>query len=268
MSNGSIRSGIGGWAYKPWRGTFYPEGLRQKDELEFAASKLGAIEINGTYYRLQKPETFAAWRDSAPEGFHYAIKASRFCTNRKDLREAREGIGNFFAQGIAALGDRLGPILWQFMDYKQFDAAEFAAFLDFLPETLDGLPLRHALEVRNESFGCAAFVDLARAHNAAIVTTDSAKYPMFSDQTADFAYCRLMQADVAIETGYDARALDLWAKRAKQWSKGEPVEMEGRIAEARELSADRNVYLFFINGAKQRAPAATMAMIDRTGLGR
>lgn len=266
--SGIIRSGIGGWTYKPWRETFYPEDLRQKDELSYAASKLGTIEIDGTYYRLQKPATFASWAEAAPEGFQFAIKASRYCTNRKDLREAEEGIGKFLGQGLNELGDKLGPILWQFMDYKQFDADEFGDFLAMLPETLDGRPLRHALEVRHESFACAEFVDLARQHNAAIVTADSDKYPLISDQTADFSYCRLLRAVADIETGYAAGDLDIWADRAQAWSRGEAVEMAGLVGPATELGGNRDVYLYFINGAKERAPAAALAMIDRVGLGR
>lgn len=243
-----IRVGIGGWTYEPWRGTFYPEGLRQKDELAFATAHVTAIEINATYYGSQKPASFANWAKAAPDGFVYAIKASRYCTNRRLLGEAGESIARFFNQGLAELGDRLGPILWQFAPTKRFDADDFAAFLALLPPQVGGLNLRHALEVRHESFRDPAFIALARSAGAAIVYADHDEYPCIEEQTADFTYARLMRARESEETGYDAGELDAWAKQAKAW-----------VADGRE------VFVFMISGAKVRAPAAAQALIQRLG---
>lgn len=241
----SIRVGIGGWTFEPWRGVFYPDGLRQKDELAYAASKLTAIEINGTYYSSFKPASFAGWAKAAPDGFKYAVKASRFCTNRKVLADGKESIAKFLNQGIAELGDRLGPILWQFMATKKFDEGDFTGFLDLLPDNLDGLPLRHALEVRHESFVDPAFYALAKSRNAAIVFADHPEFPRIDEPTADFAYARLMGTQEDIASGYDDGALDGWAKAAKGWAKR------------------GDTYIFMISGAKVRAPAAAMALIDR-----
>lgn len=261
--SGDIRIGIGGWTYKPWRGRFYPDGLPQKKELEYAAARLGAIEINATYYRLQKPASFAKWREAAPEGFRFAVKASRYCTNRKDLTEAGEGIGNFFDQGLAELGDRLGPVLWQFMPHKAFDADEFAGFLDLLPETLGGVALRHALEVRHESFACDAFVDLARERGAAIVVADHDDYPQIADLTADFVYARLQRARADVATGYPGDELDAWADRCRGWADGHAPRGLDYVAARAPAAARRDAYLFMINGAKERAPEAAMALIGR-----
>jgi len=190
----AIRIGIGGWTYKPWRGTFNPKGLRRADELDYAASRLGAIEINGTYYRLQKPASFAKWRDAAPDGFQFTVKASRYCTNRKDLRATGESIERFLGHGLTELGDKLGPLFWQFMPTKRFDPGEFGAFLAMLPQSHGGVKLRHALEVRQQSFVCEEFVAMARKYNAAIICAHSEKYPKVADQTADFSYTRLLCA--------------------------------------------------------------------------
>lgn len=262
-SDGKIRAGIGGWTYKPWRGTFYPEGLRQADELDYAAGHLRAIEINGTYYRLQKPESFAKWRGAAPDGFKYTIKASRYCTNRKDLRETGESISKFLGQGIAELGDKLGPLFWQFMPTKRFDPDEFGVFLEMLPERHEGLKLQHALEVRHESFVCAEFVELARKHKAAIVFADSEKYPMIADQTADFSYARLLGAQEEIETGYPEDVLDHWSDVAKAWRDGGQPDGFDYLAAKPKAGNGRDVYMFFINGAKVRAPAAAQALMMR-----
>jgi len=245
--SGKIRCGIGGWTFKPWRGTFYPDGLRQADELQYAGEHLGAIEINGTYYRLQKPESFAKWHDSVPDGFKFTIKASRYCTNRKNLRETEESIGRFMKQGLVELGDKLGPLFWQFMPTKQFDPEEFEGFLQMLPKDLEGIALRHALEVRHESFLCPEFVDLARKYNAAIICTHSGKFPQIDEQTADFSYARLMCSKEDVETGYSAADLKHWADTAKTWNAG-----------------SRDVYMFFISGAKVRAPAAAQALMQLT----
>ncbi len=199
---GKIRAGIGGWTFEPWRGVFYPKGTRQADELHFASRRLTAIEINGTYYSSQKPETFARWAAETPEGFVFSVKASRFCTNRKVLATAGESIERFFDQGVGELGDRLGPILWQFMPTKTFEPGDFAAFLDLLPQTLGRRRLRHCVEVRHASFADARFVDLCRDHGVTICLADHPTYPMIADVTGDFVYARLMKGDDEIETGY------------------------------------------------------------------
>ncbi|CAN5388337.1 DUF72 domain-containing protein [soil metagenome] len=244
---GIIRVGIGGWTFEPWRGTFYPEGLRQKDELNYAASHLTSIEINGTYYRLQSPKSFAEWAKAAPEGFAYAVKASRYCTNRKILAEAGESVDKFVKQGLAELGDKLGPILWQFAPTKVFDAEDMAAFLDLLPKSVDGVRLRHALEVRHESYRDPAFIALAKAAGAAIVRADHDEYPLIEADTADFTYARLMQSVEDEPAGYAPDALDGWAERAMGWAK----------------TGDAFVYV--ISGAKIRAPAAAQSLIARLG---
>lgn len=248
MSTGTIRVGIGGWTYEPWRGVFYPEGHAQKRELAFAGEHVTAIEINATYYGRQKPASFAAWAAAVPDGFKFSVKASRFATNRKVLAEGADSIEKFLTQGFTELGDRLGPILWQFMATKKFEREDFARFLDLLPDTQDGAPLRHALEVRHESFRDAAFVDLARARNMAIVFADSDEFPCIDEATADFTYARLMRAAEDVPTGYDDAALDGWADKARGWAEG-----------------GRDVYAYFIAGAKVRNPAAAQALIARLG---
>ena len=242
----SIYVGVGGWTFEPWRGPFYPAGLAHKRELEYAGQHLTGIEINGTYYGSQKPETFANWAASVPDGFKFSVKASRFTTNRKVLAEGAGSIEKFLTQGLTRLGDRLGPIHWQFMATKKFDRDDFACFLDLLPDSQDGLPLRHAIEVRDESFRDQAFVEMVRERNMAIVFADSDEFPCIDEQTADFTYARLQRSQEDVETGYDAKTLDGWAKQAKDWTKG-----------------DRDVYLFFISGAKVRNPAAAQALIAR-----
>ncbi len=263
MADGRIRCGIGGWTFAPWRGTFYPKGLRQADELKYAGEHLGAIEINGTYYGTQKPESFAKWHQAVPDDFKFAVKASRYCTNRKDLRETGESIAKFMGQGLSELGNKLGPILWQFMPTKKFDFEEFEGFLKLLPEKLEGLPLRHALEVRNETFLCEEFIELARKFNAAVVCAHSEKYPQIFDQTADFAYARLMCSREDIETGYPDSELHAWAATAMGWCNGGLLEGPNYISSPGKLVKGRDVYMFVISGAKVRAPAAAQALIKR-----
>lgn len=241
---GEIRVGIGGWNFEPWRGTFYPPGTRQKDELAYAGARLTAIEINATYYGSQKPASFANWAAAVPDGFKFAVKASRFCTNRRVLAEAGESVARFVNQGIAELGDRLGPILWQFAVTKQFDGEDMGAFIALLPDKVGGLPLRHAFEVRHESFRDPAFAALMKKANAAIVFADHSEYPCIEEATADFSYARLMKTVEEEPLGYTVEALDGWAGRARRW-------------------AERgDAYVFFISGAKVRAPAAAQALIE------
>jgi uncharacterized protein YecE (DUF72 family) len=245
---GKIRVGIGGWTFAPWRGVFYPKGTRQADELQYASRKLTAIEINGTYYSSQKPATFAKWATDTPDGFVFSVKASRFCTNRRVLADAGESIDRFFAQGLGELGDRLGPILWQFMAAKPFARDDFAAFLDLLPRTLGGRDLRHCVEVRHASFQDTAFIDLCREHGVAICLADHPTYPMIEEMTADVVYARLMRGADDIETCYPAADLDAWAGRLKAYA-----------------AMDRDVFAFFISSGKVRAPAGAMALIQRLG---
>jgi uncharacterized protein YecE (DUF72 family) len=246
MSEGQIRIGIGGWTNPPWRGVFYPDKLPQSKELEYASRALSAIEINATFYGRQKPKSWETWEKTVPDGFQFAVKGSRFCVTRSRLCEGAEGIGNFFAQGFAALGPKLGPILWQFAPRRKFDADDIAGFIDLLPEKLEGLTLRHAIEPRHDSFKDDKFFDLCRARNIAIVFEDSDDYPCIEADTADFAYARLQRMNEEIETGYDSAALDGFAERARKWREG-----------------GRDVYLFLINGAKVRAPAAALALQER-----
>ncbi len=257
-----IRVGIGGWTFEPWRGVFYPDKLSQAKELGYASRAVTAIEVNGTYYSGFKPPTFAKWRDETPDDFIFAIKASRFCTNRKVLADGAESIGMFISQGLTELGDKLGPILWQFMATKKFDADDFGGFLKLLPRELEGRPLRHALEVRHDSFRDPRFVDMAREAGAAVVFADGEGRPVIADLTADFAYARLMDAREDIETGYDDAALDLWATVAKEWEAGRPPEGIDLLTPPAE-TGPRDVFVFMINGAKVRAPAAAQALISR-----
>ena len=247
---GKLHVGIGGWSFAPWRGPFYPKGLPQKRELAHASRALTSIEINATYYSRFKRESWARWRDETPPGFVFAVKASRFCTNRRELAGAGEAIAGFFAQGMAALGDRLGPINWQFGERKQFEPEDFAAFLALLPREVEGLALRHALEVRHPSFMDERFHELARRHRAAIVVADHDEFPRIDEATADFTYARLMRTQERIRTGYDGAALDRWAAQAKRWI------------------ARGDAFVYFISGAKRRAPAAAMALIERASRAR
>ena len=261
-----IRVGIGGWTFEPWRGVFYPEGLAHARELGFASRALTAIEINGTYYSTFKPASFAKWRDDTPEGFVFTVKASRFCTNRKVLAEAGESIARFAGQGLAELGDKLGPILWQFMPTKRFDPDDFGAFLQLLPAEVGGVALRHAVEVRHASFACPAFVELAARAGVAVAFADGEDRPVIPDRTAPFAYARLMDAREEVVTGYDAAALDRWAEVARAWAAG--AAPPGLVPIAPEVAlppSSGEAFVFMINGAKVRAPAAARALIERLG---
>jgi uncharacterized protein YecE (DUF72 family) len=248
---GSIRTGIGGWVFPPWRGVFYPVGLRQADELAFASRHLGVIEINATSQSLQRPATFARWAEQTPEDFIFTVKAHRLCTNRKVLADAGEIVDKFVGQGLTELGARLGPIFWQMPHYKAFNPEDFAAFLQLLPRDVGGRPLRHAIEVRHASFVDPQFVDLCRARGAAICLLDHPDHPLIEEATADFAYARLVRGRDDIETGYPVDELDVWAKRLR------------RVAEGPESGNPRDVFAFFINAGKVRAPAAAAALAER-----
>jgi uncharacterized protein YecE (DUF72 family) len=261
--SGIIRSGIGGWTFEPWRGAFYPQGLRQADELSYASRHLTAIEINSTYYSSQKPETFAKWATQTPEGFKFTVKASRFATNRKVLADGADSVTKFLTQGITELGDRLGPILWQFMPSKKFDREDFAGFLDLLPSQQEGLALRHCVEVRNASFADPRFVTLCRDHNVAICCSQNENYPLIADITADFVYARLLMGSDTIETGYAPADLDQWAQRFGTYAQGEVPTDLPVLDRTAPLSGPRDVFSFFIHEGKVRAPAAAMALIER-----
>ena len=262
---GSIRIGIGGWSYAPWRQTFYPMGLAQKAELSHAASVLTAIEINGTFYRSQKPETFAGWHDAVPEGFVFTVKAPRYATNRKVLAEAGESVRRFTEGGVTELGPKLGPILWQFAPTKRFDAQDFAAFLALLPEETNGQQLRHAVELRHASFRSAEMMELARRSGVAIVWAVDSKYPEIADQTADFSYLRLMGTREGEPLGYDAAALDRRAEELAALARGTLPDGVELLAEQAQRSGSRDVFCFVISGHKAANPAAAVALIERLG---
>lgn len=259
--SGTIRVGIGGWTFEPWRGHFYEAGVKQKDELSFASRKLKVIEVNGTYYSSQKPATFAKWASETPEGFTFSLKASRFCTNRRVLAEGGESVRKFVSSGITELGDKLGPILWQFMPTKQFDAEDFEAFLALLPQTQDGIALKHVVEVRHLSFVVPEFVNLLRKHNVAVVTADHADYPMIADMTGDFVYLRLQKGEDNNPECYPGADLPLWAKKLKSYAQGiAPVDMPSVDSANMPSPTPRDVYAFFITGGKMNAPFGAMAL--------
>jgi uncharacterized protein YecE (DUF72 family) len=258
-----IYVGIGGWTYEPWRGVFYPEGLAQKRELEYASRKLTSIEINGTYYGSQKPESFAKWHDETPEGFVFAVKGPRFATNKKVLAEAGSSIERFFASGVMNLKEKLGPINWQFMGTKKFDPADFGAFLALLPKSVEGRAVRHAVEVRHASFRNPEFIALARDHGVAVIIAGDSEYPQIADVTAPFVYVRIMGTSEDADAGYAPKALDQWVHRAQAWAEGGAPEDLNQVMPLAKGKSGRDVYLYVISGFKERNPAAAMAMIER-----
>ena len=258
-----IRIGVGGWTFEPWRGAFYPKGLAQSRELEYASSKLTSIEINGTFYGSQKPTSYTKWHDETPDDFVFSLKGPRFATNRRVLAEAGESIERFFKSGVTNLKAKLGPINWQFATTKRFDAEDFAAFLRLLPASVDGLAIRNVVEVRNDSFRTPEFAALARTHGVAIAIAGDSKYPQIADVTAPFVYARIMGTTDGEAAGYPSSALDLWAKRAKTWAAGgSPPDLE-TAAPVKPDGVGRDVFLYVISGAKERNPAAAMALIER-----
>jgi uncharacterized protein YecE (DUF72 family) len=261
---GHIYVGVGGWNFPPWRGVFYPKGLPQAKELAYAGEQLTAIEINATYYGSQKPESFRKWAATVPDGFKFSVKASRFATNRRVLREAGDSIKRFIGSGVTELGDRLGPLLWQFAPFKKFDEADFGGFLELLPADADGRKLRHVVEVRHDSFRDAAFVKLIRAFNVAVVYAEHATYPGIADVTSDFVYARLQKGQDEIPTAYPPKALDAWAGRVRTWAQGGAPDDLEKVDPAHKLKkTPREVYAYFIHEGKVRAPAAAMALIER-----
>ncbi len=288
--SGTIRIGISGWSYAPWRGAFYPEGLRHKRELAYAAERFTAIEINGTFYGLQRPDSFARWRSETPDGFVFAIKGSRYVTHRLRLRDAATPLANFFASGVLRLGPKLGPVLWHFPPQMRFDAERLQDFLALLPhDTKEALalarrhdarlvgrdwlecdveqPIRHAVEIRNESFRDPAFIDLLRRHRTALVCADAVEWPRLMDLTSDFVYCRLHGSERLYASGYDDAALDRWADRLRAWARGgEPEDAERVAGPARPRKTGRDVFVFFDNDAEGRAPRDAVALAERLGV--
>jgi uncharacterized protein YecE (DUF72 family) len=259
-----IKIGVGGWTFEPWRGAFYPDGLPQARELSYAAAKLTAIEVNGTFYGSQKPSTFRKWADETPADFVFSLKAPRFAVNRRVLAEAGPSIEKFVESGIGELGSKLGPILWQFAPTKKFDPDDFEGFLKLLPADAGGHRLRHAIEVRHDSFKAPDFVELARKYGAAIVYAHSADYPAIADPTADFVYARLQQSREDEKAGYSAKEIAAWVKRAQIWEAGGvPDDLE--LLTKSPAKKKRDCFVFFIAGAKVRNPAAAMTMIEKLG---
>jgi uncharacterized protein YecE (DUF72 family) len=285
MSAGTIRVGISGWTYAPWRGVFYPKDVRREQELAFAASQFRTIEINGTFYGMQRPEAFRSWAEQVPVDFAFAVKAPRYITHMLRLRDPQVALANFLASGLLRLGVHLGPILWQFPPNFTFDPARVTAFLKLLPHDTGHAallgrkhdnklrappwldidmrrPMRHAFEVRHRSFCCQEFIDLLRAHNVALVCADSVEWPRLMDLTSDFVYCRLHGSQELYASGYDAAALCEWARRCKLWSRGEEPEDAERIG-GKARPRKRDVFVFFDNDKKVRAPVDAVELIRR-----
>ena len=263
---GKIRSGMGGWTFEPWDTSFYPERLSKAKQLNYASRQVPTIEVNGTYYSTFKPTTFAKWAKDAPDDFVFSLKAIRFATNRRVLGEASESVQRFLDSGVSELGGKLGPILWQFAPTKRFDADDFGAFLALLPEKQDGVPLRHAVEVRHDSFIVPEFPALARKHNVAIVYADHAKYPAIADATGNFVYARLQTGSDDNPDCYTPKALDRWAERTRTWAAGEePNDLKRAAPGTKAEIKPRDVFVYFINGAKEKAPAAAGALLQRLG---
>lgn len=259
----NIRIGIGGWTYAPWRGTFYPADLTQSRELEYASRNFTSIEINGTFYGLQKPASYEKWYQETPDDFVFSLKAPRYATNRKVLADAGETIERFFGSGVLLLKQKLGPINWQFATTKKFDKEDFEAFLKLLPASIAGQKLRHAVEVRNDTFKTPEFVALARKYKVAIVLAGDSEYPQIADITAPFVYARIMGTTDKQANGYSTKALEAWAERARQLAAGATPDDLETSAEAPAKTGARDVYLYVISGFKERNPAAAMALIKR-----
>jgi uncharacterized protein YecE (DUF72 family) len=263
-----IRVGVGGWTYEPWRGTFFPPGLPHAQELHYASRRLTSIEINGTFYRTQTPKSFRKWAEETPDDFVFSVKGPRYAVNRTVLAEAGPSVARFLESGVTELGPKLGPILWQFAPFKKFDAADFGAFLDLLPRTFDGHALRHVVEVRHKSFVAPAFVDLLRKHLISVVYADSEDYPAIADTAGDFVYARLQRTVEDEPAGYAPSELDAWVRRFRAWAAGgEPDDLPrvGAVAPAPGAGKPRDCFVYFISGAKVRAPHAAMAFLERIG---
>ena len=255
--------GVGGWTYEPWRGVFYPKGLPHARELSYAAQHLTSIEVNGTFYSTQSPKTFRKWASEVPDGFIFSLKGPRYAVNRRVLAEAGDSIKRFLDSGITELGDKLGPLLWQFAPHKKLDEADFGKFLDLLPDKIDGRALRHVVEVRNDSFKTPAFIAMLRKRNIAVCYAEHDTYTEIADITADFVYARLQKGDEKLKAGYPPKALDAWAAWVKTWIKGGQPASLPRVDKKPVPKLPRDVFIYFIHEAKLRAPAAAMALIER-----
>ncbi|MBJ3786745.1 DUF72 domain-containing protein [Devosia sediminis] len=279
---GKISIGVSGWTYQPWRGNFYPPKLVQRQELSFAASRFNALEINGTFYGMQTPRAFRSWTEAVPEGFVFAVKGPRYLTHMLKLKEPEGPLANFFASGLLAMGDKLGPMLWQFPERFVFNPERIEAFFRLLPRDTaqaaalahrhdrrlrapahygDGVnrPMRHAMEIRHESFRDPAFIDLLRKHDVALVCADTVDWPLLMDVTTDFIYCRLHGSVELYNSGYSEAELDRWAERVHNWSRGQATDgnfVTGTTADG----VRRDVFVFFDNTDKLMAPG------DATGL--
>lgn len=261
---GRIRAGMGGWTFEPWEGTFYPEKLSKKKQLEFASHAVPTIEVNGTYYSGFSAATYAKWAAETPDGFVFSIKGNRFVTNRKVLADAKESMGKFFAQGLEELGPKLGPIVWQFAPTKKFEPEDFEGFLKLLPAEQKGLRLQHVLEVRNASFAVPEFVTVARKYNAAICYAQHATYPEIADITSDIVYARLQKGEDDIPTAYAPADLDRWAERLKVWAAGgQPDDLPYADPSASAPKTPRDVFVYIIHEGKIRAPQGAMALMER-----
>jgi uncharacterized protein YecE (DUF72 family) len=260
----TIRVGIGGWNFPPWRGRFYPASLPQAQELHFASRRLTAIEVNGTFYKTQSPESFARWAADTPEGFVFAIKASRAATYRTDPEQAAQSIQHFLDSGVAKLGSKLGPILWQFPPTRRFDAASMASFLQLLPAKLAGIRLRHVIEAAHPSYVDPAWIALLRDYGDAGAVVERDDAPL-ADVTADFVYARLERNDDATRHGYADDALEAWAGRLRAWASGQSVADLPTAADLPPVETPRDCFVFFIGGDKHRAPDAAQAMLARLG---
>lgn len=289
-STGTIRIGISGWRYEPWRGAFYPKGLRQKDELKYAASVLTSIEINGTFYSLQSPESFKNWAEDVPEGFVFSVKGPRFITHLRRLKDSEAALANFFASGVLRLGRALGPILWQLPPNFKFDRERLENFFKLLPrdteelgklarrhdkrlrtkawtKALEKSAVRHAMEIRHTSFATPEFIELLRRHDVALVCADSVEWPRLMDVTADFVYCRLHGSEEIYASGYDDKSLREWAQRAVSWARGEDcadATLAGRPLTGK--ARGRDVFIYFDNDRKVRAPVDArklMALVEK-----
>jgi uncharacterized protein YecE (DUF72 family) len=265
-AQGRVRVGIGGWNYEPWRKTFYPRGTSQSRELEYASRRVTSIEVNGTFYRLQRPSVFTKWHDATPAEFLFSIKAPRFIVERKDLSSSGPAVERFISSGITELKSKLGPILWQLSPTKKFEASELDEFLRLLPASAGNLPLRHALGVRHPSFVNPEFLGVAREHDVAVVFEDDDTHPGCADLTSSFVYARLRRSVASIETGYALDALKRWARRAEAWTKGkEPTDLPRIAPKTKTPARARDVFIYFINGAKERAPAAAEKLLSILG---
>jgi len=287
-----IRIGISGWTYPPWRGVFYPRGWPQKRELEYAALQVNSVEINGSFYSLQRPDSYRAWYNSTPEGFRFSVKAARFITHLKRLKDVEVPLANFFASGVLCLREKLGPILWQLPPSFRFDRDKLAAFFKLLPRNTKeaaslarrhddkvkgrvwtatdcNRPLRHALEIRHESFGCEDFIKLLREYNIALVVADTAgKWPFLEDLTSNFVYVRLHGDSELYVSGYTDTAIKTWARKIRTWIKGgSPHDARRASRKAPSKRSSRDVFVYFDNDAKVHAPFDAMSLAHRLGLG-